>query len=226
MIERTIDPNEPRNTAMHSPGRCVNVHPERTGAKRRREMFRSRWSRWILPGVVLLWVAWHQAGHCAPADQFATKGSSSSTNLVRLIGNSFGDDTGPFLGLGVSYFQALRHARYDRALLNHNLELLAGKGFNYIRVLSMVSWDGLEIAPVTFTNRARRVIPAWPDYWSQFRDLLDLVARHGLRAEMTIFADAQYVMPSKTTRRAHLDGILANVAGRESHIQYLEWRSS
>jgi hypothetical protein len=49
------------------------------------------------------------------------------------------------------------------------------------------------------------VIPAWPDYWSQFRDLLDLVARHGLRAEMTIFADAQYVMPSKTTRRAHLD---------------------
>jgi len=147
---------------------------------------------------------------------------SSGTNLVRLRGRSFCDDAGPFLGLGASYFQALRHAKYDRARLKSNLAFLASKGFNYVRILSMVSWDGLEIAPVSFTNRAGRAVEAWPDYWQQFRELLDLVAQHGLRAEVTIFADAQYVMPLASTRQAHLDGILANMAGREAQILHLE----
>ena len=35
-----------------------------------------------------------------------------------LKGKSFCDDDGPFLGLGASYFQALRHAKYDRERLN------------------------------------------------------------------------------------------------------------
>lgn len=69
---------------------------------------------------------------------------ASQTNVVRLSGKSLYDDSGPFLGLGVSYFQALRHAKYDRDRLNRNLALFAAKGFNYVRVLSMVSWDGLE----------------------------------------------------------------------------------
>ncbi len=142
--------------------------------------------------------------------------------MVRLNGHSFTDDSGPFLGLGVSYFQALRDAKYDRARLTSNLGFLAAKGFNCVRVLSMVNWDGLEIAPVTFTNRAGHGVQAWPDYWQQFRDLLDLVAQHGLRAEVTIFADAQYVMPDPLNRRAHLDGILANIAGRESQLLHLE----
>ena len=86
----------------------------------------------------------------------------------------------------------------------------------------MVNWDTLEIAPVSFTNSAGHWAAAWPDYWQQFRDLLDLVAQHGLRAEVTLFADAHYVMPGKGTRQAHLDGILANIAGREEKILHLE----
>jgi hypothetical protein len=66
---------------------------------------------------------------------------AEGTGLVRLQGRSFWDDAGPFLGLGASYFQALRHAKYDRQRLNDNLALLASKGFNYVRILSMVSWD-------------------------------------------------------------------------------------
>lgn len=141
---------------------------------------------------------------------------------VRLCGHSLCDSNGPFLGLGVSYFQALRHAKHDRARLKSNLAFLASNGFNYIRVLSMVGWDGLEIAPVTFTNRTGRRVEAWPDYWQQFRDLLDLAGRHGLRVEVTIFADAQHVMPERSTRLAHLDGLLANIAGRESRLMHLE----
>lgn len=132
------------------------------------------------------------------------------------------DSNGPFLGLGVSYFQALRHAKHDRARLNRNLAFLASNGFNYIRILSMVSRDGLEIAPVTFTNRTGRRVEAWPDYWQQFRDLLDLAGRHGLRVEVTVFADAQHVMPERSTRLAHLDGLLAHIAGRESWLIPLE----
>ncbi|MHB8970124.1 MAG: glycoside hydrolase family 5 protein [Pirellulaceae bacterium] len=152
----------------------------------------------------------------------AVDAADSPPNLVRIKGKSFEDDNGPFLGLGVSYFQALRHAKYDRERLKSNLALFAAQGFNYVRILSMVSWDELEIAPVTFTNRAGRVVPAWPDYWEQFRSLLDLAAEHGLRVEVTIFADAQYVMPAQATRQSHLDGILTNIAGRESHILHLE----
>jgi hypothetical protein len=147
---------------------------------------------------------------------------SGGADVVRLRGRSFCDDHGPFLGLGASYFQALRHAKYDRARLEKNLAILASKGFNYVRILSMVGWDGLEIAPVRFTNRAGRTVEAWPDYWPQFRDLLDLVGSHGLRAEVTVFADAQYVMPDAAARRAHVDGILANLAGREAHVMHLE----
>jgi hypothetical protein len=143
-------------------------------------------------------------------------------NLVRLSGRSLCDQSGPFLGLGASYFQAMRHAKYDRARLHSNLALLATNGFNYVRVLSMVNWDGLEIAPVTFTNRAGHRVEAWPDYWQHFRDLLDIVAGHGLRAEVTIFADAQYVMPDPAARRAHLDRLLANIAGHEHQLLHLE----
>ena len=143
-------------------------------------------------------------------------------SIVRLAGKSLCDDNGPFLGLGVSYFQALRKAKYDRTQLSSDLALFAANGFNYVRILSMVNWDGLEIAPVGFTNNAGHPVQGWPDYWQQFRDLLDLVAENGLRAEVTIFADAQHVMPGKSDRQAHLDGILANIAGREHKIVHLE----
>jgi hypothetical protein len=157
-----------------------------------------------------------RAPAASPSDLAKPKG------LVRLEGKTLRDDNGPFLGLGVSYFQALRHAKYDRQRLKGNLALFASKGFNYIRVLSMVSWDGLEIAPVSFTNRSGRAIEGWPDYWQQFRDLLDLAGEHGLRVEVTIFADAQIVMPTPAARQAHLDGILKNIAGRESRLMHLE----
>jgi len=54
------------------------------------------------------------------------------TELVRVIRNSLCDDRGPFLGLGASYFQALRHAKYDRPRLVRNLAFLASRGFNYV----------------------------------------------------------------------------------------------
>jgi hypothetical protein len=93
---------------------------------------------------------------------------------VRVQDHALVDDSGPFLGLGVSYFTALWRCHHDRARLESDLRFLSGQGFNYYRMLSMVgwhhAWDGLEIALVAFTNRAGKGVVAWPDYWKQLPD--------------------------------------------------------
>ncbi|HEY2952856.1 MAG TPA: hypothetical protein VGK40_09750, partial [Verrucomicrobiae bacterium] len=170
-------------------------------------------------GATNEWSPWSTGGRTFRVD---TTSATTGANLVRVNGKSLRDNSGPFLGLGASYFQALRRAKYDRARLTNDLALLASKGFNYVRVLSMVNWDGLEIAPVSFVNSAGHSVAGWPDYAQQFRDMLDVIAAHGLRAEVTLFADAQYVMPGKAARQAHLDLILAGLAGREHKIVHLE----
>lgn len=146
---------------------------------------------------------------------------------MRLEGHTLVDSRGPFLGLGASYFTALWKCKHDRQRLQRDLSLLARQGFTYLRVLSMVgwypAWEGLEIAPVGFTNQKGQTIPAWPDYWRQLRDLVDLVYdEHGLRTQITIFADAQ-LMPARSARLAHLEALLARVvSGREHKILLLE----
>jgi hypothetical protein len=146
---------------------------------------------------------------------------------VRIEGHSLVDDGGPFLGLGASYFTALWRAKHDRARLEADLEFLSRCRFNYYRMLSMVghnaAWDGLEIAPVSFTSREGKRVEAWPDYWLQLRDLIDLAYdRYGLRTQITIFADAQ-LMPEKEARIEHMRKLLAEVVpGREHKIILLE----
>src|SRR5206468_3231106 len=85
---------------------------------------------------------------------------------VRVVGHTLVDGKGPFLGLGVSYFTALRRCKYDRPRLESDLAFLSRQGFRYYRMLSMVgwnpAWDGLEIAPVAFTSRAGKRVEVWP----------------------------------------------------------------
>jgi hypothetical protein len=146
---------------------------------------------------------------------------------VRVERYLLADDDGPFLGLGASYFTALWRAKHDRARLEADLEFLSKWGFNYYRMLSMVghnaAWDGLEIAPVRFTSREDKRVDAWPDYWRQLPELIDLAHdRYGLRTQITIFADAQ-LMPEKEARIEHMRKLLAEVVpGREHKIILLE----
>ncbi|MFN3651400.1 MAG: hypothetical protein ACK47B_17630 [Armatimonadota bacterium] len=146
---------------------------------------------------------------------------------VRLDGHALVDDGGPFLGLGVSYFTALHRCKHDRPRLERDLAFLAAQGFNYYRMLSMVgwygAWDGLEIAPVTYTSREGKRVEAWPDYWQQLRELIDLAYdRYGLRTQVTLFADAQ-LMPGVPARREHMRRFLADVvAGREQKLMLIE----
>lgn len=146
---------------------------------------------------------------------------------VRLEGHSLVDDRGAFPGVGVSYFTALWRCKNDRGRLEKDLEFLARQGFNYYRMLSMVgyhpAWEGREIAPVACTTRAGKRLEAWPDYWERLRELVDLAYdKFGLRAQITIFADAQ-LMPEKKARIEHMRRMLAEVVrGREHKIVLLE----
>src|SRR5687767_14652111 len=87
----------------------------------------------------------------------ATGAATDADNIVRLDGHALRDKSGPFLGLGASYFQALRRAKFERTRFESDVQFLASKKFNYVRVLSMVGWfkgwDGLEMAAVDFKCR-------------------------------------------------------------------------
>lgn len=170
--------------------------------------------------------------NAAGPDDHADRGAAESNEpgragRVRVVGRSLVDDGGPFLGLGASYFTALRRCKHDRPRLESDLAFLSGNGFDSVRVLSMVgyypAWEGLEIAPVPFTTRDGRRVEAWPDYWRQLRELIDVAYdRHGLRTELTVFADAQ-LMPDKAARLRHLDTLLADVLpGREHKLLLIE----
>jgi hypothetical protein len=150
----------------------------------------------------------------------------AQSGSVRLEGRVLHDDNVPFLGLGATYMQALRRVKFDRVRLRNDLALISSGGFNYIRILSMVGWyeywEGREIAPVSFTTQEGRSIEAWPDYWPQLAELIDIAYDdYGVRTQITIFADAQ-LMPERDDRIAHMDGILSCIAGREQKVILLE----
>lgn len=169
-------------------------------------------------GLGTLGAAGAHTGHLSPA---------RPSGRVRLVDHCLADSAGPFLGLGVSYFTALWRCKHERARLHSDLAFLAGQGFRYLRMLSMVgwyeAWKGLEIAPISYRGRDGRLVQAWPDYWKQVRDLVDIAFdRYGLRTQITHFADAQ-LMPEKPNRIAHMDRMLSEVvAGREQKVILLE----
>lgn len=162
---------------------------------------------------------------CCPRSAFTA--SREPAGLVRVVNHSLADRNGPFLGLGASYFTALWRCKNDRPRLEQDLAFLSEQGFNYYRMLSMVgyypAWEGLEIAPVAFRNKDGKPVEAWPDYWEQLAALVDLAFdKHGLRTQITIFADAQ-LMPDKTARIEHMRKMLDEIVrGREEKIILLE----
>jgi hypothetical protein len=159
------------------------------------------------------WSPWSAGGY-----SFRVDSTHSGANNVLMQGNSLADNNGPFLGLGFTYMRSLQRCKYDRSRFQSDIAAMAGKGFNYQRILSMVSWTGMEIAPISFSG-----VPAWSDYWSQFDYDIDYAYdNYGVRTEVTIFADAQICMPNDSDRYAHMDTILAHCNARSEKIVQIE----
>ena len=179
--------------------------------------------RLVLAALTLLFASLPPVAADEPAKATSVPARAGA---VRVVDHALVDDRGPFPGLGVSYFTALWRCRQDRARFESDLQFLSQQGFNYYRMLSMVgynrAWDGLEIAPVTFTTREGKRLGAWPDYWKQLAEMIDLAwDRHGMRAQITLFADAK-LMPRKEDRIEHMRRLLEVVRGREQKVILLE----
>jgi hypothetical protein len=123
------------------------------------------------------------------------------------------DDRGPFLAIGASLFWALWGERHDPDQLDRNLAWLAQHEFDYIRILAMVGSE---------TWRDRAIDPAAPDYWAIVDRLFARLARHSLRAQVTVFADAQVVMPDQGSRERFADAWAGYAERQASQVLLLE----
>lgn len=101
---------------------------------------------------------------------------------VRVEGRSFADDRGQVNALGASLFWSLWGEASDPERLEANLRALADQDVDFVRILGMVG---------TATWADRRIDPRVPEYWPTVDKLLDRLGRLGLRAEVTLLADAQ-----------------------------------
>jgi hypothetical protein len=115
---------------------------------------------------------------------------------VRLEGRAFADADGPWLATGTTLFWALWGERHDPERLEQNLAWLANEGGDYVRILGMVGTESWA---------DRRIDPNDHDYWDLVRKLDARLERHGLRFQITVFADAQAMMPNKDARPGFLD---------------------
>lgn len=170
------------------------------------------------------------SGWSAPGHWFRTDSSQSGSENVLLLGNSYADDDGPFLGLGVTYMAAMWMCKYDRTNFRGDLAFLQQKGFNYMRILSEVPaadaqdyWYNRAILPNNIVCQHGTPANAWPDYDQQFRDTIDIAYdEYGIRTEITVFGGAGESMPNYSTRQAHCQRIINLIAGREHKVILVE----
>jgi hypothetical protein len=135
------------------------------------------------------------------------------TGPVRLDQGRFVDDGGTWPALGTTLFWALWGERHDPERLDANLAFAAANGVDYIRILSMVgaeSWHDRVIDP----NAA--------DYWDIVDRLIARTARHKLRLQVTIFADAQVMIPDTAAREQWADAWARRASEAPERFIFLE----
>ena len=131
---------------------------------------------------------------------------------VRLNGPVLADDQGPFLGLGASLFWGVWGYDHDRARLVRHFDVLRSHGFDFVRVLGVVTGP-------SWSDRAAD--PRAPGYDRAIVGLTDLAFEHGLRVAWTIFGDTAAV-PDAASRLSVVDRFAAMANGREEKIFSVE----
>ena len=129
--------------------------------------------------------------------------------IVRLSGQSWQDDGGPYYPLGDTLLYALGHwhrGGAKRELVKENLAFLASYSHDYIRILGQVDWAGEEIDP------------NWPTYDQDLGDLIDCAYdTYGLRTKVTVIGGGA---PNPKACAEPVRRVIA--AGRQQKAQLLE----
>lgn len=138
---------------------------------------------------------------------------------VRANGRAFIDDDGEFNPLGSSFFWLVWGQKFDADRMDANLQFLARRQFDYIRIFAEVDGGDLNSADgakVGWTDRA--IDPAWPDYVEQLGAAIDhAYDQHGLRVDLTVIAGG-----TGRVREAAAGVEAAIKAGREHKILALQ----
>lgn len=136
-------------------------------------------------------------------ESFDLAGAASELRPLHIEGRFFKDDLGQrWQWRGCDGFDLL--AKYLRGEdIAPILQQRADFGFNVLRIFRFAA------PPNAFALR-----PAdYPDYFSQLRPFMDMLASYGLRAELTA-GDAQIIMPNQADQRYHLDNVCAALMGQ------------
>ena len=99
------------------------------------------------------------------------------TGVVVAAGRAVQDEQGLFHPLGLTCFWAMQGWKHERPRFQQNAEWAASKGFDYLRILTEVNWKGREIDPSS---------PAWSDWGTVLREVMDYLYGLGLRVELTL----------------------------------------
>lgn len=98
--------------------------------------------------------------------------------IVRADGHRWMDDGGVYAPLGATLFWALRGWKFERARVKQNIDYLASKGIDYIRILGEVQWTNNDISP-----------DKWDDYDQLLAELIDYCYDDaGMRVQITMAA--------------------------------------
>ena len=96
------------------------------------------------------------------------------TGLVRAQGYAVGDDQGLHNYLGCTLFWAPYGMKYERDRILKNMDYLATKGVDYVRILCECDWDG------------RSWGPELPDYQEVINSTINALYDRGIRTQPTL----------------------------------------
>ena len=130
--------------------------------------------------------------------------------VIRLEGKMFADEHGIYPAIGATYMYAARSAEVDEARLIRNLDWLAQRGCDYIRILLMVG------------NPPYWPYQIQPRSWDAYHRVMELAWERRIRTQPVIFADAQVMMPSKSDRDRFVGEVAAFCNHRREMIQFIE----
>lgn len=142
------------------------------------------------------------------------------TGRVRVVGRTFVDDQGPFLGFGVSFFTAPWACEFDHARYRANLEYLADRGVNYQRFFGVVGFHG-HVPTGDDTWGDRTIDPRRAEWAASIACAIDTAYEYGIRSQITLFAGTETV-PNRSDREDVALRLLDVIAPRAEKVLFIE----
>jgi len=139
-----------------------------------------------------------------PWETFTVVVVESDTPAVHVEGSSFVDANGRrWTWRGCTDFLLFKRL-LDGEDISPLLNERAGIGANLVRVFSMCE------------NIARFHPQDYPQYYDRLGPFVDLLARNSLYVELTVFADAQFIMSSSAEQHQHLARVADTLRGKSN----------